>query len=448
MGRDPSGRQPPDDTVHRPPGPDGAARDDASFPALLRSFWSARTWAATANIAVSLVAGVLFASATVAALLAWLGTAWIIGLGLLTRSATLRLTAVMAGLDLRRLAWLGARIEPLPLPAPEPGASLRQRHLAWTRARWLWRLPAYQLVRLPLAGALAMAAVAWWWAVIACFVLAAGPAGQVALLWWRVGPVSPGAAGAAALVLAGLAGSLAWPRLARAALGIDALAARQLLSPGRSRELAAEVSRLSAARAFAVESAQAERRRIERDLHDGLQPQLVSLALGLGLARARLERDPGTARQMIDQAHQEAKQASADLRNLVRGIHPAVLDERGLDAALSALVAGCAVPVSVRVSTSQPGDPTRQVVAYFVAAEAITNVTKHAGARQAAVTVEGAGGMLRVVVEDDGHGGASIEPGGGLAGLAARVASVDGIFTVSSPPGGPTRVEAVIPCGP
>jgi signal transduction histidine kinase len=129
----------------------------------------------------------------------------------------------------------------------------------------------------------------------------------------------------------------------------------------------------------------------------------------------------------------------------VRGIHPSVLDERGLDAAFSALVASCAVPVRVEVSLSKRLDQAVEAVAYFVVAEAITNVTKHSGASRASVTITEASGLLRVLVEDDGGGGASADPGGGLAGLAARVAAIDGTFAVDSPKGGPTRVQAVIP---
>jgi signal transduction histidine kinase len=254
----------------------------------------------------------------------------------------------------------------------------------------------------------------------------------------------------AALVVAGVAGLVAWPAALRAVPAIDASLGRWLLGPSRASQLSTEVARLSQARSLAVASAAAERRRIERDLHDGLQPQLVNLALDLGLARARLRSDPGAAQSLIDRAHEEAKRAAEDLRNLVRGIHPSVLDERGLDAALSALVAACAVPVSVNVDLPRRPAPTPEAAAYYVVAEAITNISKHAQARKAAVSIgyaDGAlRGALRVAVEDDGRGGACLEPGGGLEGLAARVASLDGTFELTSPQGGPTRIEAVIPC--
>ena len=189
-----------------------------------------------------------------------------------------------------------------------------------------------------------------------------------------------------------------------AAAAIDAALARALLGPTRE---SAEIARLTRARALAVEAAESERCRIERDLHDGFQPRLVSLAAQIGLAMARFDRDPAAVRSMLGQAHAEAKTAMADLRGVIRGLHPPVLDERGLDAALSGLIVGCPVPVRVDVSLSQRPDPVREAIAYFVAAEAITNITKHSGAGKAAVTITDAGGRLTVLVEDHGRGGAA-----------------------------------------
>ncbi|MGC1285101.1 MAG: histidine kinase, partial [Streptosporangiaceae bacterium] len=226
---------------------------------------------------------------------------------------------------------------------------------------------------------------------------------------------------------------------------VDVSLSRALLGPSRSGQLSEEVQRLGEARTLAVESAESERRRIERDLHDGLQPKLVSLALELGLAKARFERDPASALSLLNQAHEEAKTVIGDLRGLVRGIHPSVLDERGLDAAFSALVANCSVPVRVEVSLGQRPDKAVEAVAYFVVAEAITNITKHSDASHASVMITEGAGLLRVLVEDNGSGGAQVEPDGGLAGLAARVTAIDGTFAVHSPKGGPTMVEAVIP---
>lgn len=417
---------------------------------------SANTWAATANLVISVALGGVFAYATAWALLMVAVTFWILGVGTTVRAGVLWFAVQMARVDRRRLEWLsGVRIGPPALPRADPGAGFRARQDAWASSPWLWRLAAYQLVRLPVVAALASAVVAWWWAAIGCFVLAGHPARPWYLLAWRISPhtaLTLAPAERAALVSAGvaglLAGLLAWPAAVRLFASVDASLGRWLLGPSRASQLSTEVARLAQARSQAVASAEAERRRIERDLHDGLQPQLVNLALDLGLAKARLRSDPGTAQPLIERAHREAKRAGEDLRNLVRGIHPSVLDERGLDAALSALVAACPIPVAVTVALTSRPAPGPEAVAYYVVAEAITNISKHAQARNAAVTISDAGGALRVVIEDDGLGGARIDPGGGLEGLAARVASLEGTFELSSPSGGPTRIEAVIPCAP
>jgi len=388
---------------------------------------SARTWRAVGNLLVSLLAGTVFFVWLACALLVSAALCWIVGLGTLLLAASLRLAARMAGFDRRRIRRLaGARVEPAPLPESAADLSFGQRQRAWGHSSAARRLAAYQFVRLPVAAA-SLAAVAL---VVAGTI--SGFTGQKT----------------AGQVILGIACFFAWPLVARLGSALDVTLARALLGPSRSGELSAEVQRLGEARTLAVQSAESERRRIERDLHDGLQPKLVSLALELGLARARFERDPGSAKALIDQAHQEAKTAIEDLRSLVRGIHPSVLDERGLDAALSALIASCPVPVRVEVTLSRRPEQTTEAVAYFVVAEAVTNVTKHSGATRASVIINEAAGVLRVLVEDDGHGGARADPGGGLAGLGARVAAIDGTFTVNSPPGGPTYVEAVIPCGP
>ncbi len=414
-----------------------------------RDWVSAGTWRATANLAISLVLGGVFSYALAVAMLLTIATAWIIGLGTMVRAGALWFAVQLARVDRRRIRWLtGAEIEPPELPRAEPGAALHARWQAWTRSRWLWRLVWYQPLRLLMAGALAFCAVAWWWAAIICFVLAAQPPRPVYLIAWPLGPVSLTPDEANALVLTGVAVLLAWPAVVRAVPLADAALGRWLLGPSQASQLSTEVARLSQARSLAVASAEAERRRIERDLHDGLQPQLVNLALDLGLARARLRSDPGAAQSIIDRAHEEAKRAAGDLRNLVRGIHPSVLDERGLDAALSALVASCSVPVAVNVSLPRRPPQAVETTAYYVVAEAVTNVSKHSAARKAAVNIGYAGDVLRVSVEDDGRGGALLDPGGGLAGLAARVAALDGTFGLSSPEGGPTRIEAVIPCAP
>lgn len=226
--------------------------------------------------------------------------------------------------------------------------------------------------------------------------------------------------------------------------------ARGLLGPSKAMLLAAEAAHLQASRARGVDAAEAERRRIERDLHDGAQQRLVAVAMGLGRAKSKMDRDPEAAKALIDEAHADAKQAVAELRDLARGIYPAVLGDRGLDAALSSLAAKSPVPVDVQVedglsSTSRPPAAVEST-AYFTVAEALTNIAKYANASQAAVRVYREAGKVVVEITDNGAGGAETRRGGGLAGLADRAATIDGVLTVVSPIGGPTVIRADLPC--
>jgi signal transduction histidine kinase len=221
--------------------------------------------------------------------------------------------------------------------------------------------------------------------------------------------------------------------LARAMLGITAT------------ELAQRVDVLQGSRARVVDAAEAERRRIERNLHDGAQQRLVALAMNLGRARARYDEDPEAARRMLDEAHSDAKLALTELRDLARGLHPAVLTDRGLDAALSGLAARSTVPVTLDVQVDPRCSPTIEAIAYFVVSEALTNVAKYAQATSVRVTVSRTAQALRVVVEDDGVGGAD-PAGSGLTGLADRVGGVDGSMHVESPTGGPTVITVELPC--
>ena len=247
-------------------------------------------------------------------------------------------------------------------------------------------------------------------------------------------------------VAGGLALLLAAPQLTRGLAVADAALARRLLAP--PSDLAARVTELERSRDRVVDAAEAERRRIERDLHDGAQQRLVSLAMELGRAKTKFADDVDAARDLVDQAHAEAKAALTELRNLVRGVHPPVLTDRGLDAALSGLAALSPVPVDVQVDVPVRPKAAVEAVAYFVVAEALTNVAKHSRAHHATVVVEGHGypGTLHVVITDDGIGGADAH-GEGLAGLADRVSGVDGTLSVESPSGGPTVISAVLPCG-
>ena len=206
------------------------------------------------------------------------------------------------------------------------------------------------------------------------------------------------------------------------------------------------VETLTRQRQEAVDAAVAERRRIERDLHDGAQQRLTALAMDLGRARSKLESDPEGARALVEQAHEDAKHALAELRNLARGIHPAILTDRGLDAALSALVARSPVPVEISVELDERPPTALESAAYFVVAEALANASKHSAAKTVRVRVWRHRETLIAEVWDDGVGGAELEPGGGLEGLTTRVATVDGRFSLSSPEGGPTVVRVELPC--
>jgi signal transduction histidine kinase len=235
---------------------------------------------------------------------------------------------------------------------------------------------------------------------------------------------------------------------------VDATIDRWLLPPSPTAALRYEVDALTDARAGAVSSAQTERHRIERDLHDSVQPRLVSLAMTIGLAQTKLDTDLAQARQLIGEAHDEAKSALVELRNVVRGIAPTILADRGLDAALSSVVqrmATSGVPTSLNVYLPRRLPEEVESVAYFVVAEALTNVAKHAQASQAVVTVrlDEPAQNLYVSVFDDGVGGAEApasDDATGLRGLGDRVRAARGTFSVSSPVTGPTIVTAVLPC--
>ncbi|WP_236648180.1 sensor histidine kinase [Micromonospora sicca] len=218
------------------------------------------------------------------------------------------------------------------------------------------------------------------------------------------------------------------------------------LAPTRTQELALRVRHLAATRADTIDTQAAELRRIERDLHDGAQARLVALRMSIGLAEQLLADDPAAAQRLLTEAQEASGHALAELRDLVRGIYPPVLAERGLDGAVQALA--LAVPLRVDVEVQLPGSPPAAVesAAYFAVAEVLTNVTKHSGARRAWIQVSHRDNALSMVVGDDGRGGASPEAGTGLAGVQRRLAAFDGTMTVTSPPGGPTVVTMELPC--
>lgn len=212
-------------------------------------------------------------------------------------------------------------------------------------------------------------------------------------------------------------------------------------------ELQRRVDTLTASRTRSLSAADQDRRRLERDLHDGAQQRMVSLAMTLGLAQQKLATDPEQGAKLVAEAHEEAKRALQDLRDLARGIHPAVLSDHGLEAALPALAARCPVPARVEVAVAPRPTPSVESAAYFVVAEALTNVARHANATSVVITARRDVNVLTIEVRDDGRGGAIMTSGGGLAGLADRVEALDGRLTVDSPQGGPTVVRMEVPCG-
>jgi signal transduction histidine kinase len=228
---------------------------------------------------------------------------------------------------------------------------------------------------------------------------------------------------------------------------VGAAAALALENERLEAELRARLEELRSSRARIVQAADAERRRLERDLHDGAQQRLVALAVTLRLARSKVESDPAAAAELLDEASSELGTATEELRELARGIHPAVLTDRGLEAALGALAGRAPVPVELLAVPDGRLPGPVESAAYFVVAEALTNVAKYAQATHAEVRVEQSNGRVLVEVSDDGVGGADPARGSGLRGLADRLAALDGRLEVTSPGASGTVVRAEMPCG-
>jgi signal transduction histidine kinase len=229
-----------------------------------------------------------------------------------------------------------------------------------------------------------------------------------------------------------------WPIAVLAlAFGLEAIT--------RGKKSDARVEALTQTRAGAVEAAESQLRRIERDLHDGAQARLVALGMNLGLAEQQLTKDPEKAQEHLAEARKTAGVALQELRDLARGIHPPILADRGLDAAIGALAAHAAVPVSIDVELADRPPTAVETAAYFVAAEGLANALKHAQASRIDIAVHEREDAVVVRVLDDGRGGVS-ETGGGLHGLRQRVEALDGSLRIASPDGGPTVIEAVLPC--
>ncbi|MGW7332732.1 sensor histidine kinase [Streptomyces sp. NPDC054840] len=387
---------------------------DNDRPPPVRAVFSAVTWKEIAYLVSNLplaIVGFVYAVVMVSTA----GGLSVTAVGIPLLACGLYLSRQLGRLDRARArGLLGVRVdEPTPIPGPKRSGGFFP--WLWTSIKDPvgWRTVLYQLIRLP-------------WGVLTFTVALTG----LFVLW----PVLP--------------------YLVRLMANADRAMVRGLLSP--SDDLERRIAELESDRGVVVDTAAADLRRIERDLHDGAQARLVALAMGLGLAKEKLLEDPEGAAAMVDEAHGEVKLALQELRDLARGIHPAVLTDRGLDAALSSVAARCVVPVKVAVDL--PADPPGgrpggrpaeaiEGIAYFVVSELLQNVSKHAGpeARGATVDVWRAGARLMIRVSDDGRGGASPSGGSGLAGLAERLGAVDGVLSVDSPAGVGTVVTAELP---
>ncbi len=333
-----------------------------------------------------------------------------------------------------------------PVPVLQPG-SLWNRLVQRVRSVPRWKEVGYCVLRLPIGIALAFPLVLLWCGSLA---IAALPLYVRALpddvAHFGLFEVGFGPA-AFLMALAGMAGLVLLAPWATVLAGnLDAAFTAWLLGADTGAQLVARVTRAETSRVAAVDAAEAERRRIERDLHDGAQQRLVALAMDLGSARERFDTDPEGARTLVAEAHEEAKAALREVRDLVRGIHPVILEDRGLDAALSAVVARSPIPVTLQVDVRERPSPAVESTAYFVVSEALANVARHAGARQAQVAIARRGDRLIVEVRDDGVGGADPLLGTGLAGLSERVAGMAGTMTMLSPLGGPTTLTVELPC--
>jgi signal transduction histidine kinase len=405
---------------------------------------SARTWRATIYAALSGVLGTLTFITFWVLTSVGIGMVFALLIGVLILWGALTLAHQLARLE----GWRAQVYLERPLVVRQPDGSGTVPSRIWRRlssgGSWLELL--YGLLVLPLIGWVGYVFVVGSWGVALLFLaypaygwadIAQGAAQTWGLPFWPAVALHLVAGAYAAMIASWIAIGVAQGQYA---------VARIMLAASREEELTARVETLTESRAGLVDAVDAERRRIEGDLHDGAQQRLVAVAMTLGRAGQQFEHDPDNARRLVEEAHGETKAALVDLRNLARGIHPAVLTDRGLDAALSALAERCPVPCDVSVLVSPRPAATVEAVAYFVVSEALTNVAKHAKASRARISALRVEDRLIVEVVDNGVGGAHLEPGSGLSGLRDRARSVDGTLTLTSPPGGPTVLKVDLPC--
>jgi signal transduction histidine kinase len=362
----------------------------------------------------------------------WATFVWSRGLGRAERSRTAALMGVEIGdpiPPLARPSWWGRlweRVRSRP----------RWKEIGHHAARLVIDVIGFALVTAAWTGSLAMLLLPLYVDVLP---------GDSAKFWFAEVTSGAGALVAAAVGVLGLLLVAPWITIGWAAMQLRL--AQALLGPDPEAVHHEQVTRLETSRTAAVDSAETERRRIERDLHDGAQQRLVALAANLGAAKEKLDADPAGGKAMVAEAHEEAKAALAEIRDLVRGIHPVILEDRGLDAALSAVIARSPVPVELDVDVAVRPPAAVESAAYFVVNEALVNIARHAHATRAVVSIARAGNRLVIEVRDDGQGGADPATGTGLRGLRDRVTGLGGSMYVISPPGGPTTISVELPCG-
>ncbi|WP_329109559.1 sensor domain-containing protein [Micromonospora sp. NBC_01699] len=406
---------------------------------------------ATARALVYLVSGVVASAAGFAFSLAAL-----VGVGLLAVTqlggpaflGAARVSRTLAGIERRRAGWvLGATI-PAPY-LPGTAGTIRQRVTAVGTQPATWRDLAWLVLLIPLGlaggcAALVVTAVdlgaivapAWAWAV-------PNPRAP-----FPMKPLMTTPSGRIVLTVLGLllVPVVAW--LLRTLAVLQARLARALLAPGTHRRLVEQAAHLAATRQRVVDAQAAELRRIERDLHDGAQARIVAAGMTLALAARKLRTGGGTgggAEADVALARRQLDEALAELRRLVRGIHPPILTDRGLHAALAALAGDSPLTVEVRADTADRYPAAIESAAYFVVAEGLANAGKHADATTCTIDISRTVDTLRIRLADNGRGGA--DPGGsGLDGLRRRVEALDGVLTLTSPVGGPTILDAEFPC--
>ncbi|MFE7664302.1 sensor histidine kinase [Streptomyces celluloflavus] len=420
-------------------------------PVGLRAPFSGRTWREFLHLILNLpMSVVMFAYAIV---VMSLGAGLLITfLGIPVLAAGLSGSRALGALERGRARAL----LDLDVAAPEPIRPSKPGLMGWVgavlKSGASWRHLLYGLLHFPWALFSFVFSVVFWtvgWALLAYPLWQwTFPAylGQPGIQLWGDGAGNgvyvDGSTGMAFVSGFGLLLTLAGPWVIRGLTSVDRLMIHGLLGPS---SLATRVSELESDRGVVVDTAAADLRRIERDLHDGAQARLVALAMDLGLAKEKLTEDPAAAAKMVGEAHGEVKVALQELRDLARGIHPAILTDRGLGPALSALAARCTVPVKVTVDLGHRPAAAIEGIAYFTVSELLQNISKHAQATSATVDVWHTADRIMVLVTDDGRGGANTATGSGLAGLSERLDSVDGLLVVDSPVGGPTAISAELP---